>query len=222
MSVADHWEHEGPRREMVERQLRRRGIKDQRVLAAMARVPRHRFVLPPDEGEAYADTPLPIGLGQTISQPYMVARMTEILALPASARVLEVGTGSGYQAAVLAEIAAEVYSVERHARLAERARALLAELGFENVEVIVGDGSLGLPEKAPFDGILVTAAAPKVPAPLQEQLAPGGRLVIPVGDSYYQSLAVVERTARGLRRRNVFGCRFVPLVGSEAFPEEDG
>ncbi|MCL5942200.1 MAG: protein-L-isoaspartate(D-aspartate) O-methyltransferase [Actinobacteria bacterium] len=206
------------RRHMVESQLRRRGIGDARVLQAMEKVPRHRFVGETVRWAAYDDEPLPIGLGQTISQPYVVARMTELLELNRETRVLEVGTGSGYQAAILAEIAAEVWTIERHQVLAERARELLAALGYTNVHVVRGDGTLGLPEHAPYDAIIVTAAAPQVPAPLREQLAEGGRLVIPVGDEFSQLLRVVVRRGDVFPERDVLGVRFVPLVGEQGYP----
>ncbi|MCJ7796696.1 MAG: protein-L-isoaspartate(D-aspartate) O-methyltransferase [Thermoleophilia bacterium] len=209
------------RHRMVEEQLRRRGIGDPRVLSAMESVPRHRFVGENARWAAYEDEPLAIGLGQTISQPYMVARMTELLDLDAASRVLEVGTGSGYQAAVLAEMAAEVWTVERHTELADRARRSLNDLGYRNVHVVVGDGSLGLPEHAPFDAIIVTAAAPSTPGPLLDQLADGGRLVIPVGDRGVQQLRLIRRRGQGFVETGVLDCRFVPLVGQAAYPETD-
>ncbi|MFH0916885.1 MAG: protein-L-isoaspartate(D-aspartate) O-methyltransferase [bacterium] len=181
------------RHRMVEDQLRSRGVTDERVLAAMGRVPRHLFVPPAQRWSAYHDGPLPIGLGQTISQPYMVARMTELLHLVSDSRVLEIGTGSGYQAAVLAELAGGVWTIERHADLARRAEELLLQLGYANVRVITGDGTLGFPEAAPYDGILVTAAAPYVPESLREQLAVNGRMVIPVEAGYAQDLKLIER-----------------------------
>ena len=208
------------RHRMVEEQLRRRGIVDRQVLAAMESVPRHRFLKQKDRWAAYDDEPIVIGLGQTISQPYMVARMTELLELDATSRVLEVGTGSGYQAAVLAELAAEVWTLERHPELADRARPLLDDLGYRNVHVLVGDGSLGLPEQAPFDAIIVTAAAPRVPAPLLDQLADGGRFVIPVGDRGVQQLRLIRRRDHEFVETDVLACRFVPLVGLAAYPEE--
>lgn len=204
------------RHRMVEQQLRRRGIADRRVLAAMESVPRHRFVDEDARWAAYEDEPLAIGLGQTISQPYMVARMTELLDLDAASRVLEVGTGSGYQAAVLAKVAAEVWTIERHAELADRARGVLAELGYRNVHVVLGDGSQGLPEHAPYDAIMVTAAAPRTPAPLLDQLAPAGRLVIPVGNRDLQQLRLIRRRGAQFVESDILGCRFVPLVGGVA------
>lgn len=199
--------------------LARRGIGDERVLAAIAAVPRELFV--PDElrREAYADRALPIGSGQTISQPYMVATIAEALALQADERVLDVGTGSGYQAAILAELAAEVVSIERVPELAERARETLARAGCENVEIRVGDGTLGVPERAPYEGIAVAAAAPAFPEALYEQLAPGGRLVVPVGTRNDQWLEIVTRGEHGPDRRRTVPCRFVPLLGSEGFDD---
>ena len=181
------------RHRMVEDQLRSRGLTDERVLAAMERVPRHLFVPPAQRWSAYHDGPLPIGLGQTISQPYMVACMTEHLRLSPDSRVLEIGTGSGYQAAVLAEVAGNVWTIERHADLARRAEELLLRLGYSNVRAITGDGTLGLPGTAPYDGILVAAAAPYVPESLREQLAVGGRMVIPVEAGYAEDLKLIER-----------------------------
>jgi protein-L-isoaspartate(D-aspartate) O-methyltransferase len=206
---------------MVEEQIRRRGIVDARVLAAMESVPRHRFVGENARWAAYEDEPLAIGLGQTISQPYMVARMTELLAPDAASRVLEVGTGSGYQAAVLAELAGEVWTIERHPELADRARRILNDLGYSNVHVAVGDGSLGLPEHSPYDAIVVTAAAPHTPAPLLAQLADGGRLVVPVGDRGLQHLRLIRRRGEEFVETDVLDCRFVPLVGRAAYPEEE-
>ena len=203
---------------MVERQLRRRGIRDERVLAALGRVPRELFVPVEERAAAYSDNALPIGHGQTISQPYMVARICEDLQLRGEERVLDVGAGSGYQAAVLAELAAQVVAVERIPELAEQARANLAAAGYERVEVVVGDGTLGVPERAPFDAIAVAAAAPEPPPALYEQLAEGGRLVVPVGERAEQLLLVVEKRAAGRRIRCSVPCRFVPLVGERGFP----
>lgn len=202
---------------MVELQLRGRGIRDPRVLAAMERVPRHEFLGPEFQREAYEDRPLPIGHGQTVSQPYIVAAMLEALELRPADRVLEVGTGSGYQTALLAELAAKVYSIERHAALAQRARQALERLGYLGVEVLVGDGTEGLPSAAPFDAILVSAAAPKLPPPLLEQLAEGGRMIVPVGFAAGQDLELVrKRQGRPLITR-LDACRFVPLIGREGF-----
>jgi protein-L-isoaspartate(D-aspartate) O-methyltransferase len=205
---------------MVESQLRSRDIADERVLAAMERVPRELFVPEPFRNQAYDDAALPIGEGQTISQPYMVARICELLALRGSERVLDVGTGSGYQAAVLAQLAAEVHTIERHASLAERARAALAAAGYERVIVRVGDGTLGDPEDAPFGAIAVAAAAPGLPPSLYEQLEPGGRLVVPVGGPDGQELLLAVKTPEGPATRCSVPCRFVPLVGAEGYSAE--
>jgi protein-L-isoaspartate(D-aspartate) O-methyltransferase len=199
---------------MVDDQIAARGIRDPAVLAALRRVPRHEFVPEQWRAEAYADHPLPIGEEQTISQPYIVALMTELAAVGPGARVLEVGTGSGYQAAVLAELGAEVHTIEIVAPLARRARATLERLGYGRVHVRHGDGYRGWPEAAPFTAIVVTAAPPEVPPELLAQLAPGGRLVIPVGTSD-QELQVHERTADGIRIRRVIPVRFVPMTGDE-------
>ena len=203
---------------MVELQLRGRGIRDPRVLAAMQRVPRHEFLPPELQREAYEDRPLPIGYGQTVSQPYIVAAMLEALELQPSDRVLEVGTGSGYQTALLAELAGKVYSIERHPPLAEQAREALARLGYTRVEVVVGDGTEGLAGAAPFDAILVSAAAPKLPPPLLEQLAEGGRMIVPVGFSAGQELELVRKEHGQPRITRLDACRFVPLIGREGFP----
>jgi protein-L-isoaspartate(D-aspartate) O-methyltransferase len=206
------------RTDMVLDQLRRRGIQDQRVLAALARVPRERFVPAVIRDQACADRALAIGHGQTISQPFMVGVMTEALKVEPGDRVLEIGTGSGYQAAVLATLGAEVYTVERVPELASTARARLDELGFGDVRVRVDDGSLGWPGQAPFERIVVTAAAPSVPAPLLEQLSPeGGRLVVPVGARDLQDLVVVERFGNERVTEKMLECRFVPLLGSEGW-----
>ena len=205
------------RAEMVERQLRRRGAFDERVLAAMGRVPRELFVPEELRHLAYEDGALPIGNGQTISQPFIVATICQLLALSPDDRVLDVGTGSGYQAAVLAELAAKVVTIERVPELAEGARATLVQSGHGDVEVRVGDGSLGVPERAPFDGIAVAAAAPAVPPALYEQLVEGGRLVVPRGGRWGQQLVVVVRTQDGPFERASVPCRFVPLVGAEGF-----
>ena len=204
---------------MVERQLRRRGIRDERVLEAMSRVPRELFVPGSVRAHAYDDGALPIGERQTISQPFVVATICSLLSLEGRERVLDVGTGSGYQAAVLAELAAEVVTIERIQELAVSARAALAEAGYRNVDVRVGDGSLGVPERAPFDGIAVAAAAPDVPPALYEQLGDGGRLVLPRGTRWGQELVLVQRTASGPVERSSIPVRFVPLLGAEGFGE---
>jgi protein-L-isoaspartate(D-aspartate) O-methyltransferase len=204
---------------MVETQLRARGIRDERVLGAMAGLPRERFVPEQRRAIAYADEALPIPAGQTISQPWIVARMTELLAPRVGDRVLDIGTGSGYQAAILALLGARVVSIERQPELAESARARLAELGFgDQVEVRLGDGSLGDPTGAPWDGILVAAAAPAIPIPLREQLSPnGGRLVIPVGNRGRQDLLLIIRDGDTWEERNDGSVVFVPLVGEQGF-----
>jgi protein-L-isoaspartate(D-aspartate) O-methyltransferase len=204
---------------MVETQLRARGIRDERVLGAMASLPRERFVPEQRRAIAYADEALPIPAGQTISQPWIVARMTELLAPRVGDRVLDIGTGSGYQAAVLALLGARVVSIERQPELAESARARLAELGFgDQVEVRLGDGSLGASAGAPWDGILVAAAAPAIPIPLREQLSPnGGRLVIPVGNRGRQDLLLIVRHGDTWEERSDGPVVFVPLVGEQGF-----
>jgi protein-L-isoaspartate(D-aspartate) O-methyltransferase len=202
------------RGDMVSRQVRARGVRDPAVLKAMLEVPRHLFVPPALRPEAYEDYPLPVGEGQTISQPYIVALMTQSLALKPDDRVLEVGTGSGYQAAVLGRIVREVYSVEINANLAAQAAQRLRQLGFDNVHVRTGDGFYGWPEKAPFDGVIVTCAAPEVPRPLFEQLAEGRRLVIPLGPpGSVQELTVVTKKRGRLHIEKVLDVRFVPMTG---------
>jgi len=203
---------------MVARQIQARGVRDPGVLNAMGRVPRHRFVTEEKQDSAYGDFPLPIGEGQTISQPYMVASMTEALRLTGRENVLEIGTGSGYQAAVLSELARTVVTVERIASLAEKSKALLSELGYSNVEVQVGDGTLGWPEKAPYQGIIVTAGSPRVPQPLLEQLDIGGRLVIPVGKRHTQIIEVHKKVAENdFMVTHDTACRFVDLIGKHGW-----
>lgn len=214
-------EYQRLRVRMVETQIASRGIADERVLQAMREVPRHRFVPEHLLSSAYADCALPIGEGQTISQPYIVALMTEALELQSHERVLEIGTGSGYQAAILSKLARDVYTIERHAVLAERAQRLLAELGYHNVHVRVGDGTAGWPEHAPFEAIIVTAAAPEVPQPLLDQLADGGRLVAPVGPAGFQNLICVRKKDQRTTTRNMAPVAFVPLIGEHGWPEKD-
>jgi protein-L-isoaspartate(D-aspartate) O-methyltransferase len=210
---------ESRRENMVERQLRRRGIGDERVLAAMGEIPREQFVGRAQRRRAYADAALPIGRGQTISQPWIVAAICQALALDGSERVLEIGTGSGYSAAVLSRLAAEVVSIERIPELASDARECLEHLAIGNAEVLVGDGSAGAPERGPFAGIAVHAASPRVPAPLLDQLEEDGRLVIPIASSGIDMLTVFHRVPGGLEQETIGPCRFVPLIGEEGFPE---
>lgn len=209
-----------PRERMVAEQLVRRGIRDARVLQAMGKVPRHRFVDEALAGRAYGDYPLPIGERQTISQPYMVALMTQALELVGHERVLEIGTGSGYQTAILAELCSKVYSVERLKGLADRAVGTLDRLGYYNVLVRVGDGSLGWRDVAPFDGILVTAGSPMIPDALIGQLSPKGRLVVPVGDAYGQILRKGVKEDEGMRWTELGGCVFVKLIGDQGWSTE--
>ncbi|MCX7823012.1 MAG: protein-L-isoaspartate(D-aspartate) O-methyltransferase [Syntrophobacterales bacterium] len=212
-------EFEKARERMVELQIVRRGIKDPLVLEAMRRVPRHLFVPEPLRSQAYEDHPLAIEEKQTISQPYIVALMTESLRLKGPERVLEIGTGSGYQTAILAEIVREVFTIERLPLLAEKARARLDSLGYKNIFYRIGDGTLGWPEEAPFEGILVSAAAPSIPQPLVDQLAMGGRLIIPVGDKLTQDLVLVERVPQGIKKSFLGGVRFVDLIGKWGWKE---
>ena len=205
------------RARMVEEQLRGRGIRDPRLLAAMGRVLREEFISGEDFMNAYGDHPLPIGAGQTVSQPYIVAAMVEALQLRPADRVLEVGTGTGYEAAILAELATEIWTIERHEELAIKAREILARLGYNNVHVVHGDGSLGLPEQAPFDKILVAAAAPQIPESLIAQLADDGRLVAPVGTRAEQQVHIVRRVGNEIVVTTHDLCRFVPLVGAEGW-----
>ena len=203
---------------MVESQLRQRGIHDERLLAAMSKVPRHEFVSQQNWNKAYADHPIPIAENQTTSQPYMIAAMLQAAQIKPEDRVLEIGAGSGYQTAVLAELASQVFAVERYASLTEAAQKVLERLGYRNTKIVTGDGSLGLPEAAPFDAIIVSAAAPRIPQALIEQLAIGGRLLIPVGDADQQVLQLVQRNADGTTSvRTLEGCRFVPLIGEQGF-----
>jgi len=203
---------------MVENQLRQRGISDKRLLAAMGRVPRHEFVSRQNWNEAYADHPIPIAEKQTTSQPYMIAAMVQAAQIKPEDRVLEIGAGSGYQTALLAELASQVFAVERYASLAETAQKTLERLGYRNAKIVTGDGSMGLPEAAPFDAIIVSAAAPRIPQSLVDQLAVGGRLLIPIGDAEQQVLQLIQRNADGTTSvRALEGCRFVPLIGEQGF-----
>jgi len=207
------------RNRMVDEQIVSRGVQDERVLAVMRKIPRHEFLPEAIRGMAYADNALPLGEGQTMSQPYMVALMTELLGLKGPERVLEIGTGSGYQAAVLAELCEKVYTVERVKSLADKARATLDRLGYKSVAIKVYDGTYGWKEMAPFDAIVVTAGSPDIPAPLVEQLKEGGRMVIPVGDRYGQELVTVVKTAEGITTRRSIPCVFVPLIGNHGWKE---
>ena len=213
-------EFEEPRARMVEEQLAARGLTDTRLLAAFRAIPRHLFVPEELQREAYADHPLPIGAGQTISQPYIVALMTHAVRLQGHERVLEIGSGSGYQTAILAQLALEVFSVERIPELAGAAAGRLEQLGVLNVHFTTGNGSLGWPEHAPFDAILLTAAAPEIPAPLLQQLADPGTLVLPIGSASSQMLVRVERRRGQLHRTDLASCLFVPLVGQYGWPAE--
>ncbi len=217
-SNADSEAFQSARRDMVDRQLRKRDIRSPRVLEAMSSVPRHLFVPPEHMGDAYTDSPLPIGAGQTISQPYMVAAMAEALLLEGSERVLEIGAGSGYQAAVLSQLAREVIAVESQPLLADAARIRLAKVGYKNVRVETGDGSQGWRPDAPYDAILVTAGAPVIPPPLLEQLAEGGRLVIPVGPAKQQELLRILKREGRTTQESLIACRFVPLLGLFGWP----
>jgi protein-L-isoaspartate(D-aspartate) O-methyltransferase len=212
--------YESQRRVMIEDQLRRRGISDERVLEAMLAVPRHEFVPVSALGLAYQDRPVPIGEAETISQPYMVAVMTQAASVQAGEKALEVGAGSGYQAAILAYLGAKVYAVERSYRLVELARARLARLGYKDVEIVWGDGTEGYSAGAPYQAILVTAGAPRIPDPLRDQLDDGGRLLIPVGDLRQQSLYLVTKRGSEFATRVLDPCQFVPLVGRYGWPED--
>jgi protein-L-isoaspartate(D-aspartate) O-methyltransferase len=205
---------------MVEEQVISRGVRDARVIAAMRKVPRHLFVEEALQNQAYSDRPLPIGEKQTISQPYMVALMTEALQLTGGEKVLEIGAGSGYQTAILAEIAGKIFSIERILSLTMKARTLLLNLGYHNIEVTFADGTQGWVGESPFDGIIVTAGSPDIPQPLVDQLAIGGRLVIPVGDESVQDLIRVTRTEEGIKKEDLGGCRFVKLIGKHGWGEK--
>jgi protein-L-isoaspartate(D-aspartate) O-methyltransferase len=208
-----------PRQFMIERQLKARGISDEGVLAAFSRVPREEFIAFELREHAYDDRPLTIGCSQTISQPYIVASMLQAAELRPEDRVLEIGTGSGYQTSLLAEMVSSVISIERHADLAQVARERLSRLSYGNVEIVIGDGTLGYAPKAPYDAILVSAAAPQIPQLLTQQLANGGRMVLPVGNRDLQDLVLVRKDEEGLRHVRLDGCAFVPLIGEEGFPE---
>ncbi|MEX2531483.1 MAG: protein-L-isoaspartate(D-aspartate) O-methyltransferase [Gemmatimonadota bacterium] len=225
MSAPDRTLFIAAARRMVREQLEGRGIGDPRVLEAMAATPREAFAAGTDgldPSRAYADTALPVDRGQTLSQPYMVAAMTEALAPMPGSRVLEIGTGTGYQTAVLAKVSGHIWTIERDPVLAREATTRLAEMGVENVDFRVGDGTLGWPEAAPFEGILVTAAAPSIPDPLLTQLAVGGRMIIPVGSREVQELLLVEKNEEGIESRALMECRFVPLVGEEGWRPDGG
>lgn len=205
------------REEMVKQQLAGRDIRDKRVLDAFLKVPRHKFVSEESQSSAYADYPLPIGENQTISQPYMVALMSQLLELKGNEIVLEIGTGSGYQAAILAELSKTVYSIERIPSLAEKAEKLLNELGYTNIKIKVDDGTLGWQESSPFDAIIVTAASPEIPQTLIKQLADSGRLVLPVGQTFGQTLVLVKKKKGRVETKEICGCVFVPLVGKYGY-----
>lgn len=209
------WKHE--RERMVNEQIIARGVKDARVIEAMKRVPRHYFIDKTYYHQAYNDFPLPIGNEQTISQPYMVAIMTELLELEGDEKVLEIGTGSGYQTAILALLCERVYSIERISDLSRHARQRLTKLGFKNINIMVGDGSLGWPAFSPYDGIIVTAGSPSIPDELIAQLADNGIMVLPVGGEYTQTLNVVKKHKGRIYRKELFGCAFVPLVGKSGW-----
>jgi protein-L-isoaspartate(D-aspartate) O-methyltransferase len=210
---------ESDREDMVKNQIISRGVHAPRVLQALRKIPRHRFVLPDYQHLAYSDGPLPIGHGQTISQPYIVALMTELLELRGDEKVLEIGAGSGYQAAILSQLAHQVYTIERHEELATLAKETIHQLGIENVHMQIGDGSLGLPEFAPYEAILVTAAAPKIPQALLDQLKDQGRLVIPVGRQGSQSLERWRRKGNDLSKEEIIPVAFVPLIGEQGWEE---
>jgi len=212
--------HAGQRRRMIEEQLGARGIKDLRVLEVMSRVPRHLFALDSLQHRAYGDTPLPIGENQTISQPYIVAAMTEALGLTGGERVLEIGTGSGYQTAVMAELVSQVFTIERINTLSRKAQKILDGLGYANIVFKMFDGTYGWPDQAPFNAIMVTASAKEIPEALIKQLAEGGRLVAPTGDKHKQKLMVLTKKGNRVTNTEICDCKFVPLVGKYGWPEE--
>lgn len=210
-------EYETLRKRMVEEQLIRRGIKDKKTLFAFYKVERHKFVPEEVRKNAYGDYPLPIGEGQTISQPYIVALMTQTLDLTGSEKILEIGTGSGYQTAILAELGGKIYSVERIEILAKRAESVLTELGYNNIRITKGNGTLGWPEESPFDRIIVTAATAQIPVPLTEQLKENGKIVLPLGDRFSQTLTLAEKKNNKLYSEPICGCIFVPLIGKYSY-----
>jgi protein-L-isoaspartate(D-aspartate) O-methyltransferase len=210
-------DYEVLRKRMVKEQLIPRGIKDPRVIEAFLKVERHRFIPEELRGSAYADFPIPIGEGQTISQPYIVALMTECLGLSEDQRILEIGTGSGYQAAILAELSSRIYTIERFPSLAKRAECLFQDLGYPNIKVKLADGTLGWPEEAPFSRIIITAAAPHIPQPLTEQLSEKGKMVLPQGEAFSQVLTVIKKRKGKLKAEPICGCVFVPLIGEYAY-----
>ena len=214
-------DYENLRKRMVREQLIPRGIKDQMVLNAFYEIERHKFIPENLRNNAYADFPLPIGEGQTISQPYIVALMTQSLDLSGKERVLEIGTGSGYQTAILAELAGEVYSIEKFEILAQRAQTILGKLGYKNIKVEVGDGTLGWEEAAPYDRIIITAASPRIPLPLISQLTENGKLILPLGESFSQILTLVEKKDGIIKSIDICGCVFVPLVGKHGWHNKD-
>jgi len=213
-------DYETLRKRLVEEQLVSRGIKDAKVLNAFLKVERHRFIPQDSRNSAYADFPVPIGKSQTISQPYIVALMTESLVLSGKEKVLEIGTGSGYQTAILAELVKEIYSIERFEELAIKAQDILKELGYENIRIKAGDGTLGWPEAAPFDRIIVTASAPKIPFTFIEQLADNGKLILPLGGSFGQVLTLTEKIDGKIKASDICGCVFVPLIGKYGWQED--
>lgn len=212
-------DYEIARKRMVEEQISARGITAIRVLDAFRKVERHLFVPAELSQSAYADFPLPIGEGQTISQPYIAALMTESLDLKGTEKVLEIGTGSGYQAAILAQLSAEVFSIERFESLAKKAAETMSKLGYDNIKIRVGDGTLGWPQEGPFDRIIITAASPRIPLPLSEQLSEGGKIILPLGTELGQVLTLAEKKNAKLESRQICGCVFVPLVGRYGYPE---